>query len=360
MHDDDVLCSEAARKLEGLLQPLPDTQVGEDPPRLVDDDDPLRGAPVRLGLDLRLQPCGCAGHQDSERRRVRVQHRPEVEDHKWCVEIEARSGGAAVCPVPWHSGRESEGESKSMVVKLTAWRCFIPVLVLGGGLVTFFALGLERYLSLDTLRQYRGDLRVWVETSGILVALIFMAVYIVTVALSLPGATVLSIASGFLFGTIWGTVIVVVSATLGSTVLFVIAKTTVGDVLRARTGTWLHRLEAGFREHALSYLLVLRLVPVFPFFVINLVPAFLGVSLSIFVLGTFVGIIPGSFVYTSVGAGLGSIFDAGGTCHITGVLTPQIVMALMGLAVLALVPVVYKKILAPRGERATAPRSPVS
>ena len=171
----------------------------------------------------------------------------------------------------------------------------------------------------------------------------FMAVYIVTVALSLPGATVLSIASGFLFGVVWGTVVVVISATLGGTVLFVIAKTTFGDALRARAGAWLHRLEAGFREHALSYLIVLRLVPLFPFFVINLVPAFLGVPLSTFVLGTFVGIIPGSFVYTSVGAGLGSIFDAEGTFSVKGVLTPQIITALVGLAVLALMPIVYKK-----------------
>ena len=239
-----------------------------------------------------------------------------------------------------------------MVAKPLAWRRLVIVLVFVAGLVTFFALGLERYLSIATLRQHREALRAWVETSGVLAALIFMAVYIVTVALSLPGATVLSIASGFLFGVVWGTVVVVISATLGGTVLFVIAKTTFGDALRARAGAWLHTLEAGFREHALSYLIVLRLVPLFPFFLINLVPAFLGVPLSTFVLGTFVGIIPGSFVYTSVGAGLGSIFDAGGTFSVKEVLTPQIVTALVGLAVLALVPVVYKKIVARHGEAA--------
>ena len=247
-----------------------------------------------------------------------------------------------------------------VVAKPLAWRRLIIVLVFVAGLVTFFALGLDRYLSIDTLRQHREALRTWVETSGVLAALIFMAVYIVTVALSLPGATVLSIAGGFLFGAVWGTVVVVISATLGGTVLFVIAKTTFGDALRDRAGAWLRTLEAGFREHALSYLIVLRLVPLFPFFVINLVPAFLGVPLSTFVLGTFVGIIPGSFVYTSVGAGLGSIFDAGGTFSVTGVLTPQIVTALVGLAMLALVPVVYKKIMARRGERTQALKPPVS
>ena len=252
-----------------------------------------------------------------------------------------------------------ERESRRGGAKPFAWRRLIPVLVVVAGLVTFFILGLDRYLSIETLRQYHSTLRAWVQTSGVLAALVFMAVYIITVALSLPGATVLSIASGFLFGAVWGTVIVVVSATLGGTALFVIAKTAFGDALRARAGAWLHTLEAGFREHALSYLIVLRLVPILPFFVINLVPAFLGVPLSTFVLGTFVGIIPGSFVYTSVGAGLGSIFAAGGTFSIKGVLTPQIVTALVGLAMLALVPVVYKKIRARRGESAKAPTPPV-
>jgi uncharacterized membrane protein YdjX (TVP38/TMEM64 family) len=222
-------------------------------------------------------------------------------------------------------------------------------------LVAFFALGLERYLSIDALRQHRSVLLAWVETSGPLAALVFMAVYIITVAFSLPGATILTIAGGFLFGSVWGTVLVIISATLGATVLFSIAKTTLGDVLRAKARAWLPRLEAGFRQHALSYLLVLRLVPIFPFFIINLVPAFLGVPLSTFIIGTFLGIIPGTFVYATVGAGLGSVFDAGGTFSLRGVLTPQIVTALVGLAVLAMIPVVYKKLTAQRGARPGVP-----
>jgi len=105
-------------------------------------------------------------------------------------------------------------------------------------------------------------------------------------------------------------------------------------------------MEAGCQENAFSYLLVLRLVPLFPFFVVNLVPAFLGVSLVTYVLGTFFGIIPGVVVFASVGAGLGSIFDAGEAFSASDILTPQILMALIGLAVLALIPVVYKKIKA--------------
>jgi uncharacterized membrane protein YdjX (TVP38/TMEM64 family) len=237
------------------------------------------------------------------------------------------------------------------VTKPFMWRRLIPVLICVAGLVVFVALGLERYLSIDALRQHRSVLRAWVETSGLLAALVFMAIYIITVAFSLPGATVLTIAGGFLFGAAWGTVLVIISATLGAIVLFSIAKTALSGVLRAKAGAWLPRLEAGFREHALSYLLVLRLVPIFPFFIINLVPAFLGVPLSTFILGTFLGIIPGTFVYATVGAGLGSVFDAGGTFTLRGVLTPQIVAALVGLAVLALIPVVYQKLTAQRGVR---------
>jgi uncharacterized membrane protein YdjX (TVP38/TMEM64 family) len=221
------------------------------------------------------------------------------------------------------------------------------------GLVVFFALGLQRYLSLEALREHRSVLRAWVEASGVLAALVFMAIYIVTVAFSLPGATVLTVTSGFLFGPAWGTVIVVLSATVGAAVLFRLAQSTVGQALRARAGAWLPKLEAGFREHALSYLIVLRLVPLFPFFIINLVPALLGIPLWTFIVGTFVGIIPGSFVYTTVGAGLGSVFDAGGTLSLQGVLTPQIITALVGLAVLAMVPIVYKKLTAQRGPQAS-------
>jgi uncharacterized membrane protein YdjX (TVP38/TMEM64 family) len=220
----------------------------------------------------------------------------------------------------------------------------IPVLVLLGGLVAFFVLGLERYVSFDTLRDNRQALLAWVQDHRGLAALVYMAIYATAIAFSLPGGAVLSITGGFLFGAIWGTGYIVISATLGASVLFLIAKTSLGDPLRARAGPWLQKMQAGFQENALSYLLVLRLVPLFPFFVVNLVPAFLGVTLSTYVLGTFVGIIPGAFVYSSVGAGLGSVFDAGGEISVKGILTPQIIIALIGLAVLALIPVAYKKV----------------
>jgi uncharacterized membrane protein YdjX (TVP38/TMEM64 family) len=176
------------------------------------------------------------------------------------------------------------------------------------------------------------------------------------VALSIPGATVLTIAAGFLFGQLWATVLVVIAATAGATALFLLAKTTIGDTLRAKAGPWLQRMEAGFAEGALSYLLVLRLIPLFPFFVVNLVPAFLGVPLATYVIATFVGIIPGTFVYASVGAGLGSVFEAGGTFAPADALTPEIITALIGLAVLSLLPVAYRKLVRARGRSNGRPR----
>lgn len=230
--------------------------------------------------------------------------------------------------------------------KPSAYKRFLPLAVLVAGIVAFFALGLDQYLNFDTLREHRQTLRTWVETYGIVAALIFMLLYTTATALSLPGGAVLSITSGFLFGAVWGTVAIVISATIGATALFLITKTSFGDALRAKAGGWLDKMAAGFQENALSYLLVLRLVPLFPFFIVNLVPALLGVPLRTYVVGTAVGIIPGSFVFASVGAGLGSLFDQGGTFSAAGILTPQIVTALVGLAILAMIPVVYKKMAA--------------
>lgn len=230
-----------------------------------------------------------------------------------------------------------------------SWKRLIPLLVLAAGLIAFFALGLDKYLSFDALKENRAWLLEQVEQSALLAALVYMGLYIAVVAFSLPGGAVMTIAGGFLFGQWLGTGYVVVAATIGATILFIAAKTALGDLLRAKAGPFLQKMEAGFREDALSYLLVLRLIPLFPFFIVNLVPAFLGVSLRVFVIATFAGIIPGSFVYATVGAGLGSIFDAGGEFSASGILTPEIITALVGLAVLALLPVAYKRYKAKRG-----------
>jgi len=242
--------------------------------------------------------------------------------------------------------QENAGKSESGGF---SWKRLIPLFVLAAGLVAFFALGLDQYLTFDALKENRAWLLEQVEQSALLAALVYMGIYIAVVAFSLPGGAVMTITGGFLFGQWLGTGYVVVAATIGATILFIAAKTALGDLLRAKAGPFLQKMEAGFREDALSYLLVLRLIPLFPFFIVNLVPAFLGVSLRVFVIATFGGIIPGSFVYATVGAGLGSIFDAGGEFSASGILTPEIITALVGLAVLALLPVAYKRYKAKRG-----------
>lgn len=224
-----------------------------------------------------------------------------------------------------------------------SFRRLVPVAVLLAGLAAFFAFGLDRYLTFDTLRDHRAWLLATVNESALIAATAYILAYIAVVAFSLPGGAVMTIAGGFLFGRWLGTSYVLFAATAGAMILFLAAKSALGDPLRARAGPFMRRMEAGFRENAFSYLLVLRLIPAFPFFVVNLVPAFLGVPIGTYVLATFVGIIPGTFVYASVGSGLGAIFDSGKEFSVNSVLNAEIVTALVGLAILALLPVVYKK-----------------
>lgn len=199
------------------------------------------------------------------------------------------------------------------------------------------------YLSFAALARNREWLVAWVDRLGVGAPVLFVLVYAVCTALSLPTGLLLSTLGGFLFGTAWGGLCTLIGATLGATAVFLAAKTVLGDLLRARAGPFLQKLEAGFREDELSYMLVLRLVPLFPFWLVNLAPAFLGVRTATFVIGTFVGIIPGILVYTSVGTGLGAILDSGGTPDGSAFLQPRVLLPVIGLAVLALVPVIHKR-----------------
>ncbi|MFN0042673.1 MAG: TVP38/TMEM64 family protein [Alphaproteobacteria bacterium] len=222
-------------------------------------------------------------------------------------------------------------------------RRWFPLVALLGALAAFHALGLGRHLGFDVFAAHREALMAWVAAGPMRAALAFVALYALAVAISLPGGAILTIAGGFLFGLHWGTVYSVVGATLGASVLFLATRSAVGGLLRARASPFLARMEAGFRENALSYLLVLRLVPLFPFWLVNLVPAFLGVPLRVFVIGTVFGIVPGTFVFTSIGVGLGAVFDAGGTPDASILFSAEILVPILGLAALALAPVLYKR-----------------
>lgn len=228
------------------------------------------------------------------------------------------------------------------------WKRLLPVAVLAALVALVFALGLDDYLTFEALRENRALLGEWVAANAVLAALVYIGVYAAAVAVSLPGAVFMTLAGGFMFGAVSGTVYTVAAATIGATAIFLVARTALGDSLRTRAGPWMARLEAGFRDNALNYLLVLRLVPLFPFWLVNLVPAVLGVPLRIFVAGTAVGIVPGTFVFCLAGDGLGSVFDSGEAFSVNAVLTPRMIAGLVGLAALALAPVVYKRVKARR------------
>jgi uncharacterized membrane protein YdjX (TVP38/TMEM64 family) len=221
---------------------------------------------------------------------------------------------------------------------------FLPLAVLVLAIVVVFASGLDDYLSFEQLRQNREQLLEFVDRHAVLAPLLFMVIYAAVIALSIPGGAVLTMAGGFLFGVALGTLYVVVAATVGASLVFLAAKTALGDSLRRKAGPWMRRMEHGFRENALNYLLFLRLIPVFPFWLVNLVPALLGVPFLTYVGATFVGIIPGTLVYASVGNGLGAVFDAGQSPDLGIIFRPAIILPIIGLAVLAILPVAYKKI----------------
>lgn len=240
-----------------------------------------------------------------------------------------------------------------MSAKRSLVRRLLPIFVLIGGFVVFFALDLDSYVTFDALRDNRAMLHDYVQRYGALTIFAFGLLYAVIVAFSLPGGAVMTIAAGFLFGTVVGGLTAVVAATIGATVLFLVARFALGDLLRGKAGPFVVRMETGFRENALNYLLVLRLIPLFPFWLVNLVPAFLGVRTGTYILGTFLGIIPGTFVFASVGNGLGAVFDAGDTPDLGIIFSADILLPIIGLALLALLPVAYKWFQA-RSERGSA------
>lgn len=224
-----------------------------------------------------------------------------------------------------------------------------PLLLLGAGLVGFFALGLNDYLTLDLLKENRGALKDWVHGHKAEAVAMFILAYIVVAAFSLPIGVLVSIAGGFLFGSLFGAVWIVVGATIGATILFLVAKTALGDPLRARFGAQIKSMEDGFRANAFSYLMLLRLVPLFPFWLVNLAAAFTGVSAVTFVATTFIGIIPGSFVFASIGNAANAAFEAGNELDLslTALLSrPDFYIPIVGLAVLSLIPIVYRALTA--------------
>ena len=226
------------------------------------------------------------------------------------------------------------------------WVRVLPLAAIAAVVCAALYFRLDQYLTFEQLRLHRSELTSFVTEMPIHALGLFVVLYAFATATSLPGAVILTLTGGLLFGSLQGTAAVVTGATIGASALFLVARTALGDTLKSKAGPWLAKMEDGFNKNAFSYLLVLRLVPAVPFFVVNLVPAFLGVPLRTFVLTTALGIIPGTFVFASIGSGLGTIFDANEQLSLKGVLTPEILAALTGLALLSLIPVATKRLKA--------------
>ncbi|MEM8771501.1 MAG: TVP38/TMEM64 family protein [Pseudomonadota bacterium] len=221
----------------------------------------------------------------------------------------------------------------------------LPIVLVAGALAAFFALGLHKYFTLDTLRDNRDALQAWVEASPLRAVAIFVLVYAGAVAISFPGASILTIFGGYLFGLAVGVPAIVFAATLGASIVFLASKTALGDILKQRASGFVKKMERGFHDDELNYMFILRIVPVFPFWAINIAAGVLGVSLRNFVIGTFFGIVPGTFVYASIGNAAGAAFDSGENVTLQGILfKPETLLPIAGLALLALLPVVLKRV----------------
>jgi len=235
------------------------------------------------------------------------------------------------------------GPEGAAMPNVPAWRRWLPVALLALGLAAALLLDLDRFLSFDMLRERRAWLTAEVAAHPVRSGALFFLIYAAAIALSIPGGTALTLAGGFLFGAAIGAVLVIGAATLGACLVFLAARTALGDLLKRRAGPFLARMERGFREDAFTYLLVLRLIPLFPFWLVNLVPAFFGMRLAGYALATLIGIAPATIIFTSLGSGLGAVFDAGARPDLGLLLSPRLLLPLIGLALLALAPVLYRR-----------------
>ncbi len=250
-------------------------------------------------------------------------------------------------------------DTRGFVHQLRSWA---PLIGLAAVMALVFGMGWHKYLSFETIGRNYDALKGFIDQNFAAALAIYVLAYVAVVALSLPGGLVMTLAGGLLFGWVVGAPATIVGATIGATIVFLIARTSLGETLAARAGPWLASLRDGFKENALSYLLFLRLVPAFPFFVVNVVPALLGVPLRTYIIGTLIGIIPGTTAFSVAGAGLGSVVAAqndvykaclashGGdtaacpfTIDTSALVTKELLIAFALLGVVALIPVIVKK-----------------
>lgn len=223
------------------------------------------------------------------------------------------------------------------------WKRFVPIAVILCLMLLTYCLGATEWLSFQNLRDQRHWLMAFVNQYPVWAPLAYIAIYASATALSIPGAVFLTLFGGFLFGQPWATLYAVVGATVGAVLIFLAAQTALGELLKQTAKGRLARMRQGFQDNATGYLLFLRLVPLFPFWLVNLAPAFFGVGLWTYTWTTFVGIIPGAFVFAQAGTGIGAILDSGTEFSIGAVFNTQMRIALIALGCFALLPTVLKK-----------------
>lgn len=219
---------------------------------------------------------------------------------------------------------------------------WLPLVALLLVLVLAWGLGLHRQLSWSALAANQAVLADFVARRAVLAAFAFVGTYIAAVALSFPGAVVLTLAGGLLFGTMLGAALAVLGATGGAVLVFLAARHALADMLAHKFGVLTAQIKPRLERNGFFYLLALRLIPVFPFWLVNLAPALAGMRLAPFALATFIGIIPATVVFASIGAGLGTVLEAGREPDLSLVLSPPVLLPLAGLAALALAPVAWR------------------
>lgn len=210
-------------------------------------------------------------------------------------------------------------------------------LLVGLSIAAFFYFDLGHYLSLDGLKSNRDDLLAFTEANYSTSVAIFVVAYCVVVGLSLPGGAIMTLAGGFLFGSVLGTIYVNVGATVGATLAFLVARYLLREWVEQKFGDRLGSIQQGFAKNAFSYLLTLRLIPLFPFFLVNMVSGLTRVNVGTYMVATSLGIIPGSFVFAYAGRQLGTINS------LTEIASPNVLLAFTLLGLLVLVPMLYKK-----------------
>jgi uncharacterized membrane protein YdjX (TVP38/TMEM64 family) len=256
--------------------------------------------------------------------------------------------------------RQAQADRACVPAPRSLWGRWWPLLLLAGATLAVLALGWHEHITLNNVVTFRDRFHLMLHQHRVSTLVAYIMAYVLMTALSLPGGLVLTVAGGLMFGWLLGSIASILGATIGATIVFLIARTALGEGLNTKAAPWLAKLKSGFNRDAFNYLLFLRLVPAFPFWFVNIAPAILGVPLRTYVITTFLGIIPGSLAFSAAGAGLDSVIAAANAnyasclasrpaqpCKLAietqTLLTKEIMLALVLLGFAALIPIGLKK-----------------